>query len=146
MSNIYDDVEALQTQVAALETTIASMTNAFSLTTGTAVATNEKLNGKTVYCKTIDFGTLPNATTKDVASGLTMTDIEIVRIDGTARNTTNDGTTYQLGSSTPSSNYAISCFMTAGGSVRISTEVDRSMFTGIVRIYYVYKEETNNGN
>ena len=139
LGTIYEDVEALTARVAALETLVNGLQTTVNLVTGQEVATNEKLNGKIVYCKTVDFGVLPNNATKTVASGLPMTQIEIIKIDGAARNTTNDGTTYQLGSSTPSSNYAISCFMTAGGNVQISTAVDRSDFVGIVRIYYVYK-------
>lgn len=146
IQTIYDDVAALTERVAALEMQVATMQTAINnidtsvnYVAGQVVATNEKLNGKTVYCKTIDFGALPNATTKTVASGLTMNDIEIIRIEGIARNTSNAGTTYQLGSASPASNYSISCFVTAGGSVQVSTEVDRSMFTGIVKIFYVNK-------
>lgn len=140
MATIYEQIEALEQQVATLQTMITTMQNQGNFITGAVIATNEKLNGKTIYCKTIDFGVLPNATTKTVASGLSMSDIEIVKIDGIARNTANDGTTYQLGSSSPSAQYSISCFVTAGGNVQISTQVDRSDFVGIVRIFYIEKD------
>ena len=137
--SVYDDVAALQTQVAALETTIASMQAANALITGTAIATNEKLNGKTVYCKVVDVGALPNASNKLIASGLTMGDIEIVRVEGIAQNAA--GTTIPIPNPTPATNYTVGCFITAAGNIQLDAVIDRSEYTGIVRVYYIMKNE-----
>lgn len=50
-------------------------------------ATGENwIAGETIYRKVIDFGTLPNATTKNVAHGITNLDI-VISLEGVARNT-----------------------------------------------------------
>ena len=133
MANIYDDVEALQAEFEAFKT-------AFNLTTGQTVATNERFNGKTVYCKTVDIGSLPNATNKLIPSGLTMSDITVVRLEGVARNS--GGTTIPIPNPTPSTSYLIGCFITAAGNIQIDTAVDRSDYTGIIRVYYTNNSET----
>lgn len=131
MANIYDDVELLQTQVAAMQT-------ASELITGVAIATNEKIDGKTVYCKLVDVGALPNATNKLIASGLSMTNVEIIRIEGTACNAA--GTTIPIPNPTPATNYTVGCFVTAAGNIQLDTVIDRSDYSGAVRIYYVMKD------
>lgn len=126
---IYDDVEDLQHRVGVLETKMVT-----NIVTGEEVETNEQFNGKTVYCKAVDVGTLPNAGNKNVATGLDMSVINAVRIEGIAKNS--NGTTIPLPNATPNNTYAIGCFLTAGGNVQIGTNIDRSDYTGIVRIYY----------
>ena len=44
------------------------------------------IDGKPIYRKTIAFGALPNATTKNVAHGITGLDV-VVSLEGVARNT-----------------------------------------------------------
>lgn len=133
LQSIFDDVTELQARIAALENQITT-----NIVTGQEVATNEKFNGKTVYCKAVDVGALPNAATKNVPSGLTMSKINIVRFEGIARNS--GGTTILLPNATQTTTYLIGCFITAGGNIQIGTTIDRSDYTGIVRIYYTKEE------
>lgn len=51
------------------------------------------IDGKPIYRKVIDFGALPNATTKYVTTGLDFTVCNVVRFEGFAKNTrSSDGT------------------------------------------------------
>ncbi len=128
MSTIYEDVATLQEQVALLQAGI-------NFAIGQSTTTYEKFNGKTVYCKTVDVGALPNATHKLVATGLNMANVEILKIEGVAKNS--GGTTVPLPNTTPSTTYLIGCFITAGGNIQIDTAIDRSDYTGIVKIFYI---------
>lgn len=137
MSSIYEDVETLKEQVAALQTALATMESGHTFIAGQAIATNEKLNGKTVYCKIIDIGALPNSTNKRISTGLDMNTVEIVKIEGIAINST--GTIIPLPNATPSATYVIGCFVTAAGNIQIDTAIDRSEYNGTVKIFYVNK-------
>ena len=135
LGTIYEDVAELQAQVAELQEQVANM-QYVNTVTGQAVATREKLNGKVVYCKTIDVGALPNATDKTVATGLNMSEITVVKIEGIARNA--NGTTIPLPNATQSTTYLVGCFVTAGGNIMIGATTDRSDYTGTVKVYYTY--------
>ena len=84
------------------------------------------IDGSTVYEKTIDFGALPNATTKYVAHGITNLKV-IVAIKGVAM-TKLDGTgrTMHLPASDPTAlKNAVSCGILEDGRVVIVTDSDR---------------------
>ena len=98
--------------------------------TGQECPTNEYVNGKRVYVKRIDFGTLPNTTTKSVAHGLT--NFTPVRINGIA-NTWSYYINLPHVSITTTGNIQIGVSAT---EIEITTGQDRSGFTGIVDIYY----------
>lgn len=130
-ADIFSDVAELQEKVAALENEII-----VNLVTGQEVATNEFIDGKRVYCKTVNVGALPVSGNKNVHSGLNMANIKIVRLEGIAINRLNSGTTIMLPNATPNNVYSIGCFVTAGGYVQVGVNMDRSDYDGIVRIYY----------
>ena len=132
-ASIYDDVEDLKNRMAAVETEMI-----VNIVTGVEVATNERFNGKTVYCKAVDVGVLPNAGSNNIPSGLDMTAIEVVRIEGIAKNS--NGTTIPLPNTSQNNTYSIGCFLTAGGNIQIGTNIDRSDYKGIVRIYYTKED------
>lgn len=131
-ASIYDDVAELQDKVAAIEGKLD-----VNYITGAIVPTNELADDKRIYCKTVNVGALPNATVINYPTGLNMNEINVERIEGVARNS--GGTTIQLPNATQSTNYLIGCYLTAGGNIQIGTNLDRSDYKGVVRIYFTYK-------
>lgn len=106
------------------------------------IETGEWIDGKPVYKKTVDVGSLPNASTKAVDHGISNLD-RVVSITGTA--TTTGKRTIPLPYNTGSTNYAqcigVEIYPTY---IRINTlSADRSGFTGYVTIHYTKNEETS---
>ena len=100
--------------------------------------TDEKACGKwiddrTIYRKTIDLGSFPNASTKDVAHGVTDIDM-IIKIEGFM---TTGGRTLPLPQ--PGASVAETVRLYANRvNVTIDTrELDRTGWTGFATIYYV---------
>lgn len=107
----------------------------FETTTGTEVATNEYIDGEQVFRKRIDTGTLPNATYKDVDTGLVSSEINVVRIQGCAKATT--GVQSPLPFVSISATNCIAVSLQTTGKIRLDTGVDRSNFTqSYVDLYY----------
>ncbi len=92
------------------------------------------IDGKPIYRKVINFGSLPNASSKEVNSNISDLD-NIVKLIGVA--TAQDKTTYCLPYvSTTSSNYFIDLTFTSSQTVRIRTLVDRSSMNAYVTLEY----------
>ena len=94
---------------------------------GKSYATTERWNGKTVYTRLMNFGTMPNATTKSVGIGLA--NIQIIRCVG--QNVT-------LKQSMPSNylgNY--SHIYADPNAVHIHSTVDSTAHTAYAQIWYV---------
>ena len=90
------------------------------------------LDGKSIYKKTINFGSLPNTTTKNVAHGITNLDY-VVRIDCMTKNgTTYIPLPYSNSSALNSSMYAA----IVGSNIEIGTGQDRTAYSAYVTIYY----------
>lgn len=98
------------------------------------VDTNVKwVDGKTIYRKTIDFGALPNATTKTVAHGISNLH-RVVKIECLAYNPTNDTNTPLPLVSVVGNNSTMDINDT---SIVMITGVDRSSYTECyVTLYY----------
>jgi hypothetical protein len=84
------------------------------------------LGGKPVYQKTINFGALPNATTKDVAHGISAI-TAVLSLFGAALESS--GSTLPLPYITGSSYIALSISGSAPNKIRIVTPTDRSSYT-----------------
>lgn len=92
------------------------------------------------YRKCVDFGSLPNSTTKDVAHGITNYHLNSVGVVGYA----DDGSTVSfnmpyvdpatLGSS-------VSCYLT-GSNIRVKTGSDRTTFSACVEVVYSKTTDT----
>lgn len=108
-------------------------TTGTTITTGQEIPTSEFIDGKQVYRKRIDVGYLPNASSKDTSTGLVPTQIELVRIQGSARRSA-DGQSYPIPH--VSTTHPITVFLQSDGVLRITTISDRSTYTGKVDIYY----------
>ena len=107
-----------------LQTNIENTLNTYS-TSETRIGT--WINGKPLYRKVVDTGTLPNDTYKDVDTGLNSSNINVVKIGGGAKATT--GVQLPLPFISTASENSISISLQATGKVRLDTGVDRSNFT-----------------
>lgn len=123
------------------ETGTASTTNVYSakaidnklktnITTGQEVATNEYIDGERVYVKRISTGSLPNATTTSVATGLNFSEIDIQKVNGMATRIKGGEKT-----SLPIPNNGVEVWL-SGNNLNINCTINRSEFSGYVNIYY----------
>lgn len=123
------------------ETDTASETNVYSakaidnklktnITTGQEVATNEYIDGERVYVKRISTGSLPNATTTSVATGLNFSEIDIQKVNGMATRIKGGEKT-----SLPIPNNGVEVWL-SGNNLNINCTINRSDFSGYVNIYY----------
>ena len=91
------------------------------------------INGSTLYEKTVEFGTLPNATTKNVAHGISSPSI-IFLMNGYARS--NAGTILPIPHFSPIAiTYGIGISID-NTNISIFTAEDRSAYTGYITIRY----------
>lgn len=103
---------------------------------GNAVRTNRKIDGKWVYTKRIIFGDLPNASTKNVATGINLNNYAIDRIDGYCKSKTNN-----VGFAIPFANpgnlsYSIMVNMTNNNEISVTTGIDRRSYEAWFDIYF----------
>lgn len=103
------------------------------VTDGEPVKAGYKVDGKDVYIKRINLGTLPEANSgKSVADGLEHTKIIIIKIEGFATNTSGD---YQNTLSGYDTRFTVN---PNGLSISIKNE-NYTAFTGVADIYYINK-------
>lgn len=123
------------------ETGTSSTTNVYSakaidnklktnVTTGQEVATNEYEDGKQVFAKKINIGSLPNAARKTVQTDLT--NVKVTKIHGIARDSSLQIPLPFVYPELPS------CIgiMFVNGNIYINTGSDRTGLTGEITIYY----------
>ena len=123
------------------ETDTASENNTYSakaidnklktnVTTGQEVATNEYEDGKQVFAKKINIGSLPNAARKTVQTDLT--NVKVTKIHGIARDSSLQIPLPFVYPELPS------CIgvMFVNGNIYINTGSDRTGLTGEITIYY----------
>lgn len=101
-----------------------------SIVTGQEFATNEYIDGKRVYVKRISTGSLPNATTTSVATGLNFSEIDIQKVNGMATRIKGGEKT-----SLPIPNNGVEVWL-SGNNLNINCTINRSEFSGYVNIYY----------
>ena len=94
------------------------------------------INNKPIYRKVINFGSLPNATTKDITHGITNLD-KIIRYYGIAYATGSAGfITRILPASSPSgAEYTIDLYILEN-NIEIATAIDRSAYSAYIIIEY----------
>ena len=90
------------------------------------------VDNKTIYRKTINFGALPNATTKDVAHGISGLS-EVVKIEGIAKNSSGNYTSVPV---VPSNANALCDCSVNATNISMSAGSDRSGWSAYVTIYY----------
>ena len=96
------------------------------------------IDGKDIYFKVVELGALPNATTKNVAHGITGIS-EWVKIEGTANNATNTSgisipLVYDGNNATNNTRIAVN-----DTNVVLETDTDRSSFNKCYAILYYTK-------
>ena len=89
------------------------------------------IDGKTIYKKTINIGSLPNAAIKQVAHGISTIDT-VVFMAGSAKNSTIDLPLPHT-TNAPSTQVGIS---RSGANIEVSTGNDKTAFTGYVTLFY----------
>lgn len=89
------------------------------------------IDGKTIYRKTIDFGTLPNSTTKSVAHGISGIS-QVIKISGTA---VSGGTYFPLPHASTAAASSIEITVT-GTNIVIGAGQDRRGLTAVVTLEY----------
>lgn len=109
-------------------------TGDIEVTTGTEYETGRIIDNKKEYAKRISFGNLPNATVKSVSTGLSSSQINLIKVEGI----TSSG--YPLPFVSTSSAYSIQMYC-HGSGVEIKTSTDLSNQTAIVTIYYIKNNE-----
>ena len=92
------------------------------------------IDGKEIYRKVVDFGALPNTTTKDVSSGLTAANVNIIKMDCVARGV--NGATIPVPYVSYSANNIADMYFMADGNIRIQTYNDRSSQSAYVILEY----------
>ena len=101
------------------------------------------IDGKPLYQKTVNFGTLPNNAKKAVAHGISNIE-KVISIDGSAYGTTG-GVFYAFTFPNVGTNnqytYDIAIDIT-GANIDITTQTDRTFLTGIVTIKYTKTTDT----
>lgn len=106
----------------------------------TTFSTTEKavgtwIDGKTIYRKTVDFGTLPNTALKQVSHNISNLDM-IVDIQGIAHRSA-DNEFFQIGNAANPSGLAASIAITVNDStVNITTGNNRTNMTAYITLYY----------
>lgn len=107
------------------------------ITTGEECVTNEWIDGKQVYRKRFDCGSLPNNGIKEIATDLIFTKINFIRITGICQQS--DGTTFLIPSPRETAGTSIYIYLSASNKITIVTGSDRSAFNGYVDLYYTKK-------
>lgn len=136
--HMYDDGEAWSGKVAISETgdvtATGLVTDAASTYSTSEVATGEKwVDGKTIYRKTINFGALPNSTSKTVNHSISNLSY-VIKMDCVATNGTNFLGIPRAAISAPEQ-FNIEIYAHTTG-VRIQTGSDRSDYNAYVTMYY----------
>ena len=104
---------------------------------GDGVACGYTIDNKPVYVKRFNFGSLPNATSKSVATGIDFDNYMLVKIEGIAKYATNN-IAFAIPFAHPT-NLANSIMVNidASNNLVITTGVDRRGYNGYINIYYM---------
>lgn len=108
------------------------------ITNGPSVKTGRIIDGKLEYVKRIDFGSLPNATTKRVATGLTLTNITVTDVKAMPRTTSGDVNVIPFVHAGALTSQISIYLRTSDNTIVVDCGAyDRSAFTMKVDIYYI---------
>lgn len=107
------------------------------ITTGTEYETGRIIDGKKEYAKRINIGAMPNATTKNIATGLS--NITLTRPIEGVMTAANQVLNLPLVNYGISSNTAVNVYLAnvSGDTLGIRTNYDWSAATGVVTLHYI---------
>lgn len=148
MKNLAEDTDTALTNQIIQESGSAKTTNTYSasamnnkiktnIITDAESETNEYIDDKQVFVKRINIGSLPNADTINVKTGLINSEITVVKLDGIAKYSS--GATLTLPASYPNLLGGGIWLATSSSTeieIQITTGSDRSEAIGYVNIYY----------
>ena len=104
---------------------------------GNPVKCGYKIDNKDVYVKRINFGSLPNATSKSVATGINFNNHTLIKIEGIAKYSGN-AIAFALPFAHPSRlDFSIMVNIDASNNIVVTTGTDRSSYLGYFNIYYI---------
>lgn len=93
------------------------------------------IDGKPIYKKVIDFGTLPNNSTKTIPTGLDHKEINLIALYGIAKDS--NGTQFAINQSrTNGLNSQIGTYLNSSNELVIEVGTDRSNFSAFVTLEY----------
>lgn len=92
-------------------------------------------DGRPIYRKIINFGTLPNATSKDVATGISSIG-QVIKLDFLSTSATNVSSQNYTGSTSDDNNEVNITYQIGSNTVRATTAIDWSGSTGYIVMEY----------
>ena len=104
-----------------------------------AKAVGKWIDGSVIYRKTVNFGSLPNATSKTVAHGISNLK-QVIEMKGMA---VYQDRYFPLPNSNPSDNTGAMRLAIEGSNIVIMTGADRSAWSAYVTIYYTIGSTSN---
>lgn len=109
------------------------------VTDGSPVKTGRKIDGKEEWVKRINFGTLPNNSTKDVNTGLNANNITVTEIKGLGVRSSDNLKFLLPYISSAGTNIELSGPVTSNNQyIRVVTTTDRTNITAKIEIYFTY--------
>lgn len=107
------------------------------ITDGEAVKCGYKIDNKDVYVKRINFGTLPNNTSKSINTNIDFNQNTLIKIEGIAKYNSNN-----IAFPIPLTNpinlaYSISVNIDNDNNIVVITGSDRSSYSAIFNVYYI---------
>ena len=107
------------------------------ITDGEAVKCGYKIDNKDVYVKRINFGALPNNTSKSVNTNIDFNQNTLIKIEGIAKYNSNN-IAFPIPFTNPSDfSYTIGVNIDNDNNIVVTTGTDRSSYNGIFNIYYI---------
>ena len=104
---------------------------------GNAVKCGYKIDNKDVYVKRINFGSLPNTTSKSVTTGIDFSNHTLIKIEGIGKYQGNN-IALPLPYSHPTRlDFNIMVNIDASNNLVVTTGTDRSSTKGYFNIYYI---------
>ncbi|MDD3241777.1 MAG: type II secretion system protein [Bacilli bacterium] len=128
---------SLQNQINSSSSLIANTKNKFTFSTSAEQLTGDKwINGKPIYTKTIDFGALPNTTTKTVAHNVLNVDIMWVDMENSFIYYSSDNTSFPVIIADPNATAGAWYVRTTKTQLSITTGSNRTAYSAIVTVKY----------
>ena len=134
---VQDEIDTINTNLTDMNDIIAKKADTYILGIDVpAQPTGEFINLKPVYAKMVDFGALPNATTKSVETGISNADYFWIDLSNSFA--FSGGGCYPISYVDPSNvKNSVACRLTGGGAtIAIQTGTNWSTYAGLVTVKF----------
>ena len=105
-------------------------------TGGAGVSCGYVIDNKPVYVKRINFGALPNNTTKTVNLGIDLNNYQVIKIEGYCKYSSNN-IGFPIPYPNANSNNIITVNINNSNQIVVGTGTDRSSYNAWFNIYYI---------